>query len=133
MGVYFNGAERLQRGRGIGGLLRGASKLFAPLFSFVKQAATSNTGKKLVGAVKKQAIKSSINIAKDVVAGKKIKESLTDEFEKAKHQSKRKAIDLGVEYLKTKNQPKKVKKESAVNKKKKKKKKNSKRKIDIFQ
>ena len=133
MGIYFNGAERLQRGRGIGGLLRGATKLFAPLISFVKKAATSNTGKKLVNAVKKQAINSSINIAKDVVAGKKIKESLTDEFEKAKHQSKRKAIDLGIEYLNTKKKPKQAKRELTEKLKKKKKKKKNKRKIDIFQ
>ena len=51
-----------------------------------------------------------------------------------KHQSKRKAIDLGIEYLNTKKKPKQAKRELTEKPKlKKKKKKKNKRKIDIFQ
>ena len=66
MGIYFDGGERLQRGRGIGGLLKLASKLFSPLARVAKKALQSNTGKKLANAVKEQAIESSINVASDL-------------------------------------------------------------------
>jgi len=99
MGLYFTGGERIQRGRGIGGLLKIASKLFAPLASFTKKALTSNVGEKVVKAVKKQAIDSSINIAKDLASGRNVKESLQSEFENAKQNSKRKALEMGADYL----------------------------------
>ena len=84
MAPYFHGGERLQRGRGIGGLLRIASSLFRPLGSVTAKALKSATGKKIINAVKNQAIDSSINVARDLVEGKNIKESLKDEFENAK-------------------------------------------------
>jgi LPS O-antigen subunit length determinant protein (WzzB/FepE family) len=99
MGLYFTGSERIQRGRGIGGILRIASKLFAPLASFTKKALSSKVGEKVVKAVKKQAIDSSINIAKDLAAGKNVKESLKGEFENVKQNSKRKALEMGSDYL----------------------------------
>ena len=103
MAPYFHGGERLQRGRGIGGLLRIASKLFRPMGTLTAKALKSQTGKKIVNAVKNQAIDSSINVAKDLVEGKSFKESLKEEFENAKSNVKRKAIDIGSEYLKEKN------------------------------
>ena len=53
MSLRFKGGERLQRGRGIGGLLRLVKSLFTPLVksagkSIVK-AATYNTGKAVIG------------------------------------------------------------------------------------
>ena len=103
MAPYFHGGERLQRGRGIGGLLRIASSLFRPLGSVTAKALKSAAGKKIINAVKNQAIDSSINVARDLVEGKNIKESLKDEFENAKSNAKRKAIEIGSDYLKKKN------------------------------
>ena len=103
MAPYFHGGERLQRGRGIGGLLRIASKLFRPLGSLTSKALKSQTGKKIMNAVKDQAIDSSINVARDLVEGKNIKESLKDEFENAKSNVKRKAVNIGSEYLRERN------------------------------
>ena len=124
MGIYFTGGERLQRGRGIGGILKAASKLFAPLASIAKRAVSSDVGKKVVNAVKNQAIESSINIAKDLADGGNIKNSLKNEFGNVKQKSKRKAFELGVEYLQN-NKKRKIQKN--------KKNKNKKIKKDIFQ
>ena len=103
MGLYFVGGERIQKGRGIGGLLRFASKLFLPISRVAKKAIQSNTGKKIIDAVKEQAIDSSINLASDIVKGKDIKDSLKDEFENVKDKSKRKAAEIGLDYLKEKS------------------------------
>ena len=100
MGVYFDGGGRLQRGSGVGGFLKLASRLFSPLARVAKKALESNTGRKLVKAVKEQAIDSSINIATDIAKGRNLKDSLEDEFENAKSNSKRKAIGIGLDYLK---------------------------------
>ena len=118
MGLYFTGSDRIQRGRGIGGLLKIASKLFAPLASFTKKALTSKVGEKVVKAVKKQAIDSSINIAKDLAAGKNVKESLKSEFENAKQNSKRKALEMGSHYLESQLKPHSAKKKKIKKNKK---------------
>ena len=81
MGPFFHGGERIQRGRGIGGLLRIVSKLFKPLGSLAVKVVKSPAGKRIVNAVKNQAIDSSINVAKDLASGKGVKESLKDEFD----------------------------------------------------
>ena len=125
MGVYFTGGERLQRGTGIGGLLKVASKLFTPLALLAKKAVSSETGKQVLSAVKKQAINSSINIANDIASGKTVKDSLDTEFANVKQQSKRKAIELSAGFLQHTKQPKTSSKKS----KSKEKKKNQ---IDIF-
>lgn len=103
MAPYFHGGERLQRGRGIGGLLRLATKLFRPMGTLTAKALKSSTGKKIINAVKDQAIDSSINVARDLVEGKSIKESLKDEYENAKSNVKRKAIDIGSDYINKRN------------------------------
>ena len=100
MGVYFDGGNRLQRGSGVGGWLKLASRLFSPFARVAKKAIESNTGRKIVNAVKEQAIDSSMNIASDIAKGRNIKESIGDEFENAKSNSKRKALEIGVDYLK---------------------------------
>ena len=50
MSLRFKGGERLQRGRGIGGLLRLVKSLFSPIIRSVGKtavkAATSKIGKK---------------------------------------------------------------------------------------
>ena len=99
MGLNFLGGERIQRGRGIGGLLRVASKLFSPISTLAKKAIKSEPGKRILNAVKDQAVDSTVNVVKDIVGGKNIKETLKDEFHNVKKNAKRGAIDLGVDYL----------------------------------
>ena len=133
MGLFFPGGKRIQRGRGIGGWLGIASRLFKPLGSLAVKAVKSPAGKTIVNAVKNQAIDSSINVAKDLVEGKSFKESLTDEYENAKSNAKRKAIDIGSEYLKERNAGFSQKKRIRSNPKKRRKQKNKLRKNrDIF-
>ena len=109
MGAFFWGGERVQRGKGLGGFIRLASKLFTPLKKVAQKALTSNTGKKVVSAVKEQAIDSSINLAKDIASGKDLKTSLKDELSNIKGVAKRKAIDIGLDILESqkKKKPKK--------------------------
>ena len=102
MGTFFRGGERIQRGKGIGGVLRMASKLFTPLRNIVQKALSSETGKKVISSVKEQAIDSSINLAKDLASGKDLKRSITDEIGNVKANAKRKAIDIGIDLLKAK-------------------------------
>ena len=131
MGLFFPGGKRVQRGRGIGGWLGIASKLFRPLGSLAVKAIKSPAGKKIVNAVKNQAIDSSINVANDLASGKGVKESLKDEFENVKESTKRKVLTIGSNYLKENNSsflPKRGKKPSARSSRKQK----LKRKRDIF-
>ena len=131
MGVVFNGGERLQRGRGIGGILKFAAKLFSPLKSIAKTAIKSDSGKKIAKALKKQAVTSSINIANDLADGKSFKKSVEDEIVKSKTNSKRKALKIGSEYLSNKlDESENKTKRKKVTKKKKNNKKKIKR--DIF-
>ena len=93
MSLHFKGGERLQRGRGIGGLLRLVKSLFTPLVksagkSIVK-AATSNTGKAVLNSIKDQAIDSGIRLASDALRGEDMDESLHNELQTVK----RKAAD----------------------------------------
>ena len=93
MSLRFKGGERLQRGRGIGGLLRLVKSLFTPLVksagkSIVK-AATSNTGKAVMNSIKDQAIDSGIRLASDALRGGDMDESLHNELQSVK----RKAAD----------------------------------------
>ena len=93
MSLRFKGGERLQRGRGIGGLLRLVKSLFTPLVksagkSIVK-AATSNTGKAVLNSIKDQAIDSGIKLASDALRGEDMNESLQTELQTVK----RKAAD----------------------------------------
>ena len=106
MGAFFWGGERVQRGKGLGGFIRLASKLFTPLKKVAQKALTSNTGKKVVSAVKEQAIDSSINLAKDIASGKDLKTSLKDELSNIKGVAKRKAIDIGLDILESQKKEK---------------------------
>ena len=83
MSLRFKGGNLLQKGKGVGGLLRLASSLFKPLFKTVGRTAlkvaTSDTGKAIGKAVKEQAIQSAKNIALDTVRGGNIKDTLRNE------------------------------------------------------
>ena len=84
MSLRFRGGERLQRGRGIGGLLRLVKSVFSPLVKTVAKAAKSNTGKALGNALKEQAISSAINLTGDVIQGNNLKESLKNELKSSR-------------------------------------------------
>jgi hypothetical protein len=83
MSLRFKGGNILQKGRGIGGLLRAASSLFKPLFrsvgSTALKVARSDVGKAIGKTVKKQAITSAKNIALDTVRGGNIRDSVRNE------------------------------------------------------
>ena len=80
MSLRFRGGERLQRGRGIGGLLRLVKSVFSPLVKTVAKAAKSNTGKALGNVLKEQALSSALNLTGDVIQGNNLKESLKNEL-----------------------------------------------------
>ena len=88
--LKFKGAEILQRGRGIGGLLRLAKSIFSPLLRSIGKtavkAATSQTGRKAVKILKEQALSSSLNVAADAVRGQNLKESGVREVNKLRTQ-----------------------------------------------
>ena len=81
MALRFNGGEILQRGRGIGGLLRLAKGIFKPLVRTVKKAVTSNTGRAVLKGIKRQAIDSGTNIVSDLISGSNVKDSFNNEAE----------------------------------------------------
>ena len=80
MTLKFTGGEYLQRGRGLGGLLRLAKSVFSPIVRTVAKAAKSNTGKSILNALKQQAIESSVNLATDALRGNDMSESFQGEL-----------------------------------------------------
>ena len=79
MSIRFSGGARLQRGRGIGGLLRLAKNLFQPIVRTVSKAVKSNTGRAIGNALKEQAINSGTNLVTDALMGNDLKEGLKRE------------------------------------------------------
>lgn len=80
MTLRFTGGEHLQRGRGLGGLLRLAKSVFSPIARTVVKAAKSNTGKSILNALKQQAIESTVNLATDALRGNDMSESFQGEL-----------------------------------------------------
>ena len=80
MTLRFTGGEHLQRGRGLGGLLRLAKSVFSPIARTVVKAAKSNTGKSILNALKQQAIESTVNLATDALRGNDMSESFQGEI-----------------------------------------------------
>ena len=118
MALRFRGGERLQRGRGIGGLLRLARGLFKPLVTNAKKVITSNAAKTAGKAIANQLVESGANIATDALMGNDVNESFQREL-----QAGRKNAAIGVQKLKrgiqqkrTKEPPKKKKKTSIQSK-----------------
>ena len=79
MSLRFRGGERIQRGRGIGGILRFLKSLFTPVLSklggTVVKAAQSKAGKVAMNTLKEQAIDSGVNLTIDALRGRDMKES----------------------------------------------------------
>jgi hypothetical protein len=94
MSLRFRGGERLQRGRGIGGLLRLLKSVFSPLVKSagktIVKAAASDTGKAVLRNIKDQAIDSAVKLTADAVRGEDMNVSLQNEMQHVK----RKAADV---------------------------------------
>jgi hypothetical protein len=94
MSLRFRGGERLQRGRGIGGLLRLLKSVFSPLVKSasktIVKVATSDTGKAVLRNIKDQAIDSAVKLTADAVRGEDMNVSLQNEMQHVK----RKAADV---------------------------------------
>ena len=112
MSLRFRGGERLQRGRGIGGLLRLAKGLFKPILKSAKEAITSNTAKAIGKAVTNQLVESGANIATDALMGNDINESMHREL-----QNTRQNAAVGVQNLKRGLQQKRKREEPKKKKK----------------
>ena len=76
MGIRFTGGNRLQRGRGIAGLLKIAKSLFNPGLKTAGKALQSNTAKAIGHALKEQAIESGTHLLSDALIGNDLKEGL---------------------------------------------------------
>ena len=117
MSLRFKGGNLLQKGRGIGGLLRAASSLFKPFFKTVGstalKVARSDTGKAIGKALKEQAISSAKNIAIDTIRGENIRDSLNNEVSNV-----RKRVADNVENMLNSPKKRKVVTKSKSNKKK---------------
>ena len=91
MSLRFRGGESLQRGRGIGGLLRLAKSLFSPIVRSIGEtavkAAKSRAGKKIIEEVKDQAVSTGINMLADAVRGNDMKQSAKRELKAVKHRA----------------------------------------------
>ena len=94
MSLRFRGGERLQRGLGIGGLLRLLKSVFSPLVKSagktIVKVATSDTGKAVLRHIKDQAIDSAVKLTADAIRGEDMDVSLQNEMQ----QVKRKAADV---------------------------------------
>jgi len=94
MSLRFRGGERLQRGRGVGGLLRLFKSVFSPLVKSagktIVKAATSDTGKAVLRNIKDQAIDSAVKLTADTLRGEDMDVSVQNEMQ----QVKRKAVDV---------------------------------------
>ena len=88
MGIEFYGGERIQKGRGIGGLLRLLKSVFMPAVKSVGKtvlrAAKSDTGKMIGQALKEQAIESGINLATSALRGENLKNTAEAELQASK-------------------------------------------------
>ena len=93
MSLRFRGGERLQRGRGIGGILRLIKSVFSPVVRSIGRtavkAATSGAAKTVGKALKEQALTSAVNLGIDAIRGTDLQESLDREVNSAR----RKAAD----------------------------------------
>ena len=88
MSLRFVGGEHLQRGRGIGGLLRLMKSVFSPVVKTVGKkvasAIKSSSGKKILNVLKDQAIDSSMTLASNALKGNDMNTSIHDELNNVK-------------------------------------------------
>ena len=83
MSLRFNGGYPIQRGRGIGGLLRTVATFFKPVVKSIGKTAAkavkSDTAKMIGKSLKEQAINSAMNLTSDAIRGNDLNESLKNE------------------------------------------------------
>ena len=88
MSLRFVGGEHLQRGRGIGGILRLMKSVFSPVAKSVGKkvvsAIKSSSGKKILNVLKDQAIDSSMTLASNAMKGNDMNTSIQDELNNVK-------------------------------------------------
>ena len=110
MSIRFRGGERLQRGRGIGGLLRLVKSVFSPIVKSIGrkavQVVTSKAGKRALKAIKDQAITSAGNMTADVIKGNDLSESAHRELSNMRQVTGNSIQE--VTNMKPKNKPKKT-------------------------
>ena len=91
MGLHFEGASRLQRGQGIGGILRALKSVFTPMLRSAGRtavkAATSSTGKAIGSALRDQAINTATNLTVDALRGNDMSHSLQNELDMVKNKA----------------------------------------------
>ena len=82
--LRFNGGYPIQRGRGIGGLLRTVVSFFKPVAKSIGKSAAkavkSDTAKMIGKSLKEQAINSALNLTSDAIRGNDLNESLKNEI-----------------------------------------------------
>ena len=82
--LRFSGGYPIQRGRGIGGLLRTVVSFFKPVAKTIGKsavkAAKSDTAKMLGNSLKEQAINTALNLTSDAIKGNDLNESLKSEL-----------------------------------------------------
>ena len=113
MSLRFRGGERLQRGRGIGGLLQLAKGLFKRILKSAKAAITSNAAKAIGKTVANQLVESGANIATDALMGNDVNESVQREVQNARQNAA-----VGVQNLKRGLQQKRKREEPKKKEKK---------------
>ena len=88
MSLRFTGGERIQSGRGIGGIKRFFKGLFSPSLSksggTVVKATQSRAGKVAMNALKKQGIDSGVSLVVDELRGNYMKESWLNQVRNAR-------------------------------------------------
>ena len=91
MSLRFRGGERLQRGRGIGGILRLIKSVFSPvvrsLGKTAAKVASSGAAKTVGKALKEQALTSAVNLGIDALRGEDLQESLNREVSSARQKA----------------------------------------------
>ena len=94
MSIRFSGGEGFQRGRGIGGILRLAKRLFKPVITTIGKAVKSNTGKAIGNAIKEQVIESGTNLAVNALRGNNLRDGINREVNTLKERGAE-----GIEHL----------------------------------
>ena len=89
MGIHFRGGELQQKGRGIGGFFRGLAALFKPIMKSVGlnavKAVKSRTAKKIASTLAKQSVDSGLNMTRDIINGRSLKDSFEHESQAFKN------------------------------------------------
>lgn len=121
--IYHSG-PRVQRGRGLGAILSGLFRSFAPVarlgLNLGRKLISSPLAQKVGSTAMEAAKKSAVNIAADVIAGNNVKDSAQRELKDAKEKiattlragRKRRAIEAAKKLKKSR--PKKIPKNKKI-------------------